>query len=185
MRVSLILFVVLTLAIFTSKFSAIRRGLVAERNSINGSWSELKLALNRRAELIPELVKVVQKEAPHDSAVQAVCEARTKLDQAEGVRPKIEANIVLDAALGGLLVCAEKYPRIQKSKEFTDSLDAMKESEYHIAVARRKYNEAVEHYNTRLALFPNNLVASVSRFGKIDTYMPAPVDTQTPSRIEY
>jgi LemA protein len=72
------------------------------------------------------------------------------------------------------MLLVEGYPKIDGSKKYGDLLDALKSAEYQIAVARRKYNEAVEHYNAGIDLFPNNVVASLTRLGKIDAYFQTP-----------
>jgi LemA protein len=188
MKTGLVLTLVLVviLGLLGVKYAGIRGSLVAEHASIEAAWADVNAALERRAGLVPDLAQTVQKAAPNETAVlQAVSDARARLDRARGLRQKIEGNTQLDTALGRLLLCAENYPKLEKSGKFEDLQDALKESEYRIAVARRKYNEAVEHYNTRLALFPNNVVAFVSRFGKIDAYIPAPPGAQTPSKLEY
>jgi len=68
----------------------------------------------------------------------------------------------------------ENYPKLENGKPYGDLLEALKGAEYEIAVARRKYNEAVEHYNARIDLFPSNIVASLTRLGKIDAYFQTP-----------
>jgi LemA protein len=77
-------------------------------------------------------------------------------------------------ALARLMLQVENYPKLEGSRKYGDLLEALKGAEYQIAVARRKYNEAVEHYNAGIDLFPNNIVASVTRLGKIDAYFQTP-----------
>ena len=84
------------------------------------------------------------------------------------------AGDFLDEALARLMLRVENYPKLEGGKRYGDLLEALKGAEYRIAVARRKYNEAVEHYNAGIDLFPNNFVASVTRLGKIDTYFQTP-----------
>lgn len=87
---------------------------------------------------------------------------------------RILANARLDQALARLMLQVENYPKLENSKKYADLLEALKSADYQIAVARRKYNEAVEHYNARLDLFPDNIVASVTRLGKVDAYFQTP-----------
>ncbi len=182
---TLALLLVLLGIVLRSEYVGIRTGLIAERKSIDAVWTELNAAIESRADLVPGLAEAMQTEAPDlAGAIQSVTDTGKKLQGAQGRRARIEANTMLDMALGSLLVRTERRPKLESSRKYEDLLDAMKESEYHIAVARRKYNEAVEHYNTRLALFPSNIVASLSGFDKIDAYMPASPGAQTPSKIE-
>ena len=153
----------------------IHQSLVAQRDTIDRAWVEVDAALNHRADLVPDLVEAVTREAPGQAGkIRPAAEARTALARAQGPREKIQANARLDTALASLLLLAENYPSLERGKEYADLLDALKGAEYQIAVTRRKYNEAVEHYNTRLELFPDNLVASLSRLGKVDAYFQTP-----------
>ena len=103
------------------------------------------------------------------------------LDAAHQPRQKIQANADLDNALARALLAAEGFPKFDGSKKFGDLQDALKEAEYKIAIERRKYNEAVEHYNARTALFPNNVVASLSGFRHIDEYIPTTASAPVPT----
>jgi LemA protein len=76
--------------------------------------------------------------------------------------------------LAKLLLCAENYPQLEKSQDLENLEDALRDSEDSIAEERRKYNDVVEHFNARLAVFPNNLVASLAGLEKIDVYFPTP-----------
>jgi len=157
----------------------IRKDLVAERQSIEAEWAQVNAALEHRAGIIPDLTQTVQAQLPPDApgettAIVAVNDARGGLHNAPGQHEKIQANARLDESLARLMLLVENYPKVDGSKKYGDLLEALKNAEYQIAVARRKYNEAVEHYNARIELFPNNIVASLSRFGKIDAYFQTP-----------
>jgi len=154
----------------------IRRDLVAERQAIDADWTEVDNALAHRAAILPELTDLVQSAAPAESdVIRGVNDARNALNTAPGRPEKIRANARLDQALARLMLQMEKYPKIDQSKKYGDLLEALKSAEYQIALTRRKYNEAVEHYNSRIDLFPDNIVASVTRLGKIDAYFQTPV----------
>ncbi|HTQ54917.1 MAG TPA: LemA family protein [Bryobacteraceae bacterium] len=153
----------------------VHQDLLAERQTIDADWSAVDAALQHRADLTADLTKAVGSEAPAESAaILRVDDARNLLRRARDRREKMGANARLDMAIGGLMLLVENYPRLQASKRYADLLDALKGAEYQIAVARRKYNEAVEHYNARIELFPANLVASVSGLRKVDAYFQAP-----------
>jgi len=159
---------------------AVRRDLVSERRAINADWSQVDASLLRRAALVPDLAAALEAEAPPHLrpvlmlAISAADSARAALAAARTRREKIQANARLDDALSRLMLVVENYPQLSHSKKYGDLLEALKESEYQMAIARRKYNEAVEHYNTGLDLFPNNIVASFTGLGKIDAYFQTP-----------
>jgi LemA protein len=182
MKTSLIVILLVIVIVLGVKYIGARNGLVAEREGIDAAWAQVDAALTQRAELIPDLVETVQSGAPAaQAAIESVKQARSDLVNARGPEPKIRANNHLDTALARMLLAVENYPQLEHSKKFAGLEDALKESEDHIAVERRKYNEAVEHYNTQIALFPNNIVASVSRFNRIDTYFQTPLGDTEPA----
>jgi len=171
----LALVAVLLFGAFGVKCIGIRRDLVSERQAIDADWAQVDAALAHRAGIVPELTSSVQAEAPAEaSAVQAVDDARNLLRTAHTQQEKIQANARLNEVLARLMLRVEGYPKLEAGKKYGDLLEALKGAEYQIAVARRKYNEAVEHYNARIDLFPNNLVASVTRLGKVDAYFQTP-----------
>jgi len=171
----LVLALVAVALVFGIKCMTIRKDLVSERQAIDSDWAEVDAALERRASIGPELANMVQAEAPSESsAIRAVNDARNALSVAQGQHAKIQANARLDEALARLMLLVENYPKLENSKEYGDLLEALKGADYQVAVARRRYNEAVEHYNAHIDLFPNNIVASVTRLGKIDAYFQTP-----------
>jgi LemA protein len=164
---------------FGARCVTIHKNLLAERQIIDADWTEADAALQRRAGLIPDLTETLKSQAETDAsaaaaAVMAVNAARNVLNLARDRHEKIQANAQVDQAIGRLMLLAENYPKLQSSKKYGDLLETLKGAEYQIAVARRKYNEAVEHYNARIELFPNNIVASVSRLHKVDAYFQTP-----------
>lgn len=171
----LVLVLVALALLFGAKFMAVHKDLVSERQAIEGDWAQVDAALEHRAGILPELTGLVQAEAPSEAGtVRTVDDAGKMLSLAHNQQEKIEANARLDNALARLMLVMEGYPKIDGSKKYGDLLEALKSAEYQIAVARRKYNEAVEHYNAGIDLFPNNLVASLTRLGKIDAYFQTP-----------
>jgi LemA protein len=153
----------------------IRKDLVADRQAIVADWAQVDAALEQRAGIVPELTNLVQAEAPSEAqAILAVSGARKLLSLAHSQQEKIRANASLDQALTRLVLLVESHPKLESDKKYGALLEALKDAEYQIAVARRKYNEAVEHYNARLDLFPSNIVASLARMGKVDAYFQTP-----------
>jgi len=159
-----------------AKGITIRKDMAAERQAIDADWTQVDAALEQRSAVIGEIAEMVQAEAPREvRAIADLDAARRALGQAHSLREKIQANTRLDDAVARLMLQVEGYPKIENSERYRGFLDNLKDAEYQIAVTRRKYNEAVEHYNAGLDVFPNNIVASVTRLGKIDAYFQTPV----------
>jgi len=176
----LILALVAVALFLGARCMTIRKDLVVERQAIDADWAQVDAALAHRAGIVPELANLVQAGAPAEASaileipIRAVSDARNVLSAAHGQQEKIQANARLDHALASLMLMVENYPKLEGSKKYGDLLEALKGAEYQIAVARRKYNEAVEHYNARIEVFPDNIVASLTRLGKIDAYFQTP-----------
>ncbi|MGE5645247.1 MAG: LemA family protein [Acidobacteriota bacterium] len=173
MKIALGVIVILLIAvlIFGSSLVSNRNTLVTERNAIEAQWHQVDVVLQRRADLIPNLVNTVKGYAKHEEgAINAVANARAALIGAQTPEQKIAANNQLDGALGRLLVVVENYPNLKADQQFLRLQDELAGSENRIAVERRKYNEAVQRYNTDIELFPKNIAASIFGFSKNNAY---------------
>ena len=173
MKILLAVVGVLLLAglMFGAKFVSVRNDLAVQNEAIAAAWSQVDVALQRRADLIPNLVSTVKGFAAQEkSVIDSVTAARAALGGARTPQEKIAANTQLDGALSRLLVVVENYPNLKSNENFLRLQDELAGTENRIAVERRKYNEVVQRYNTQIALFPNNLIASMSGFQRNDAY---------------
>jgi LemA protein len=138
---------------------------------VNAAWAQVDVVLQRRADLIPNLVETVKAFATHEEKVFGdIAAARAAMAGAKTPQEKIAANGQLDSALSRLLVVVENYPQLRSNENFLRLQDELAGTENRIAVERRRYNETVQDYNTYISLFPNNIVASFSGFTRNDAY---------------
>lgn len=148
-----------------------RNQMVRLRETVNAQWSQVDVVLQRRADLIPNLVETVKGYAAQEVKVFGdIAAARAALIGAKTPADKIAANGQLDSALGRLLVVVENYPQLRSNENFLRLQDELAGTENRIAVERRRYNQTVQDYNTYISLFPNNIVASMSGFTRNDAY---------------
>jgi LemA protein len=168
----LILVVLLVLAlILGSSYVGRRNQMAIKRETVNAAWAQVDVVLQRRADLIPNLVETVKGFAQHEEAVFGeIAKARAAYLSAGTPAEKIAANNQLDASLAKVLVLTENYPQLRSNENFLRLQDELAGTENRIAVERRRYNEAVQDYNTYISLFPNSLVASFGGFTRNDAY---------------
>lgn len=162
--------VVLLAAAGGSEYYKVHKELVETRQLVAERWTEVDAALGSRADLVPDLVRALEKHAASESAVSAALnEARAALAGARTPREKIAASGRLDDAEARLLLVSENYPLLMPKGTFLLQ-DNLTESDNRFLLARQKYNEALEHYNVMIQKFPANLVAGMSGFPRDDAY---------------
>ncbi|HWQ56049.1 MAG TPA: LemA family protein [Bryobacteraceae bacterium] len=178
--------VVVAVVAMGAQFVGVRNQLATDREGINAAWSQVDVALQRRSDLIPNLVETVKGFASQEKDVIAsVANARAQLAGARSPQERIQANTQLDSALSRLLVVVENYPQLRSNENFLRLQDELAGTENRIAVERRKYNEAVQKYNTRIELFPNNVVASLSGFARNDAYFKTDPGARTAPAVKF
>ena len=178
--------VVLLVLILGGSLMGSRNELVTEKNAVEGAWAQVDVALQRRADLIPNLVETVKGFAKQEQTViQSVADARAALGGARTPSEKIAANGQLDTALSRLLVVVENYPNLKSNENFLRLQDELAGTENRMAVERRKYNETVQRYNTDIELFPKNIAASLFGFPRNDAYFKAETAAKEPPKVKF
>ncbi len=160
-------------------------GLVTTREEVTAQQANVEVYLQRRADLIPNLVSTVQGYATHEEEVYtALADARAALAGAQSVEEFNEANGALDSALSRLLVVVENYPELKANENFINLQDELAGSENRIAQARNTYNDMAREYNTRLQRFPTSLIARAGNFEQVD-YFEASEESQTVPQVSF
>lgn len=159
--------------------------LVSMEAEVDAALANIDTNLQRRADLIPNLVNTVKGYAAHEQeAIDSVTEARANLAGASTVEEKAAADSALTTALNNLLVVVENYPDLKASANFTQLADELAGTENRIATARRDYNDAVQSYNTAIRKFPNSLIAGLFGFTQ-KAYFQASGDAQNVPNVEF
>jgi len=174
--------ILVVLMVFGSFVSA-RNQMVAKDQNVKSMWSEVDVQLERRADLIPNLVETVKGFTKEESTVFGdIANARAGLLNAQGPQAKIAANGTLDSAFGRLLALTENYPQLRSSEQFMRLQDELAGTENRIGVARKRYNDAIQDYNTFILQFPNSIWAGMSGFKENTAYFTAsPAARNVPS----
>jgi LemA protein len=176
MKKGVIVLVVILLVgvLLVGQFISVRNTLVVKDQVVKAQWAQVDNNLQRRADLIPNLVETVKGFAAHEETVFGdIAKARAALLGAQTPSDKIAANGQLDGAIGRLLLIVENYPQLKSNENFLKLQDELAGTENRIAVSRRDYNNAVQDYNTYIALFPNNIFAKWTGYEKNNAYFQA------------
>src|ERR1700731_3998027 len=166
--------IVLLLIVGFSSYVGAKNQMVTKNETVKAAWSQVDIVLQRRADLIPNLVETVKGFALQEQTVFGdIAKARSQLLGATTPADKIAANKQLDGALGRLLVVVENYPQLKSNENFLRLQDELAGTENRIAVERKRYNETVQDYNTYIGLFPNNIFAGWAGFKPNNAYFSA------------
>jgi LemA protein len=188
MKTGVIILIVIVLLVFFvgSAFVSRRNEMVVKREAVNSAWSQVDVVLQRRSDLIPNLVATVQGFATHEEKVFGdIAAARAALGGAKTPSEKIAANGQLDSALSRLLVVVENYPQLRSNENFLRLQDELAGTENRIAVERKRYNDTLQDYNTYIGLFPNNIVASMSGFARNEAYFKAEEGSRQAPKVNF
>ena len=163
-----------------------RNEMVRKNEAIKQAWAQVDVVLQRRADLIPNLVATVKGYAQQEVKVFGdVANARAALLSARTPADKIAANGQLDGAIGRLLLIVENYPNLKSDKNFMALQDELAGSENRIAVERRRYNEAIQDYNTYIGLFPNSIFAGWAGFHRNNDYFAATEAARQAPKVDF
>jgi LemA protein len=177
--------VVVVLMVFGSYVSA-KNQMVAKDQNVKATWSEVDVQLERRADLIPNLVETVKGFTKEESTVFGdIANARAGMLNAQGPSAKIAANGQLDSALGRLLLLTENYPQLRSSDQFMRLQDELAGTENRISVARKRYNDALQDYNTFVQQFPNSIWAGMAGYKTNSAYFTASPAAQAVPSVKF
>jgi LemA protein len=173
------------LMIFASFVSA-KNQMVALDQNVKANWSQVDVQLQRRADLIPNLVETVKGFTKQESTVFGdIANARAGLLNAQGPAAKIAANGQLDSAFGRLLALTENYPQLRSSEQFMRLQDELAGTENRISVARKRYNDAIQTYNTYILQFPNSIWAGMAGYKQNNDYFTASPGAQQVPNVKF
>src|SRR5579862_7117667 len=183
-----VLLVVIAVFVFAGlfvygSFKSAQNQMVSKDENVKSAWSQVDVQLQRRADLVPNLVETVKGFTKEESTVFGdIANARAGLLNARDPKEKIAANGQLDSAFGRLLALVENYPQLRSSDQFMRLQDELSGTENRISVARRHYNDALNTYNTYVLQFPNNIWAGMAGYHQNSAYFNAsPAAQQVPA----
>jgi LemA protein len=168
------------------KYVSVRNTLVSKNEAVKSAWSQVDVVLQRRADLIPNLVETVKGYAKQEQTVFGdIAKARSALLSAGTPEGKIAANQQLDGALGRLLAIAENYPQLKSNENFLRLQDELAGTENRIAVERKRYNDTLQDYNTYVQQFPNNIFAQWAGFKPNNAYFAATEGSREVPKVNF
>ncbi|MGC2477887.1 MAG: LemA family protein [Candidatus Sulfotelmatobacter sp.] len=175
----------IAVSVFGSYVST-RNTLVQKNEAVKSAWSQVDIVLQRRADLIPNLVETVKGYAQQEQTVFGdIAKARSALLSAGTPQQKIAANGQLDGALGRLLLIVENYPQLKSNENFLRLQDELAGTENRIAVERKRYNDTLQDYNTYVQQFPNNIFAGWAGFKPNDAYFQASEGSRVVPKVNF
>ena len=178
--------IIVALLLVGGSYVSAKNQMVAKDQAVKQAWSEVDVQLERRADLIPNLVETVKGFTKEENSVYAdIANARAGMLNAQTPQSKIAANGQLDGALGRLLLLTENYPQLRSSEQFMRLQDELAGTENRIGVARRSYNQAIQDYNTFIGQFPNSIWANFAGFHVNNAYFQASEASRTAPTVKF
>jgi LemA protein len=167
-------------------FMNVGNGLIAKQEVVKNAWAQVETVLQRRFDLIPNLVATVKGYAKHEEdTLTEVTRLRSQWGAAKTVDEKAQAASALEGTLSRLLLVTENYPQLKADQSFRDLQVELSGTENRIAVERQRYNETVRDYNTAVRQFPASLVASLRGIKTDFAYFEAPKEAQTAPKVDF
>jgi LemA protein len=183
---ALVAVIVIVALIVGGSYVSSRNQMVTLNETIKSNWAQVDVVLQRRADLIPNLVETVKGFAAHEEIVYGdIAKARSALMNAQTPQDKIAANGQLDSALSRLLVIVENYPQLKSNENFLRLQDELAGTENRIAVERKRYNDSIQTYNTFIGQFPNSIFASWAGFKRNDAYFQASPTSREAPKVQF
>lgn len=162
-----LIIVIAVVAIVAFAVIGVYNGLIQLKNKVDEAWSDIDTQLKRRYDLIPNMVETVKGYAKHESkTLEAVTQARNMAMSAKSPEERIQAENALSGTLKTLFAVAENYPDLKANQNFMDLQATLKEIEEKLQLSRRYYNATVRDFNTKVEIFPNNIVAGIFHFAR-------------------
>jgi LemA protein len=182
-----LLVVVLLIGLFAfGQYVSVKNTLVSKNEAVKASWSQVDIVLQRRADLIPNLVETVKGYAQQEVTVFGdIAKARSALLSAGSPQEKMAANGQLDGALGRLLLVVENYPQLKSNENFLRLQDELAGTENRIAVERKRYNDTLRDYNTYVQQFPNSFFAGIAGFKPNEAYFEAAEGSRAVPKVNF
>src|SRR5215475_14447613 len=178
--------ILVLILIVAGSYISIRNTLVQKNEAVKSAWSQVDVVLQRRADLIPNLVETVKGITKQEQAVFGeIAEARSRLLSSSTPEQKIAANGDLDRGLGRLLALAENYPQLRSSENFLRLQDELAGTENRIAVERKRYNDTLQDYNTYVQQFPASFFAGGMGFKPNNAYFSASEGSREAPKVNF
>lgn len=180
-----IIAIIAVVAIIGGSLVSTYNGLVEKHANVENADAQIQVQLQRRADLIPNLVNTVKAYATHEEDVYtALADARAKLNSASNPEEYAEATDSFDSALSRLLVVVENYPELKADKNFIALQDELAGTENRLSTARKDYNDVATDYNASIKKFPNVIFAGMFGFEKVDLFE-ASSESQTAPTVNF
>lgn len=161
-------------------------GLVQSKTKVDNAWSQIDVQLQRRFDLIPNFVETVKGYMNHEQKTfEKIAELRTSWANTKSVSEKADLDNQLSTALKTIMAVSENYPELKANQNFSELTEELRNTENKISFARQFYNDAVTMYNTKIQLFPSNIIASMFNFQSRDLFKTESDETRKNVKVDF